>query len=215
MATLQYDRRLAGQGRRFTEDPVTAGSRSNPECEFGPLVSALHDGELPADRAREVAAHAASCPACAAELAGLRRFTAAFRAADRPAPPVTADELVARVRADLAAGADADVEADLDGVPQDEPVTQDDAADRLRIAPPARRPGHLRLVRWLTAAAAAVCLVATGRVVYEKLSVPANPGVGPSPTVQVGGPGTDPSTVDHRPARPAPSDRPAPPPTNR
>jgi anti-sigma factor RsiW len=53
------------------------------------LLHALLDGELDAGHAREVEAHAASCPRCAAELGALRQMQAALADADLSykAPP--------------------------------------------------------------------------------------------------------------------------------
>lgn len=51
-------------------------------------LSAYLDGELPPQGRLAVEAHLAGCPACAAELAGLRGVSAAFKAgAERPLPP--------------------------------------------------------------------------------------------------------------------------------
>jgi anti-sigma factor RsiW len=46
------------------------------------LIHALADGELDAGHAREVEAHVASCPRCAAELAAIREMHAALARAD-------------------------------------------------------------------------------------------------------------------------------------
>ena len=53
------------------------------------LLHALIDGELDAGHAREVEAHIAECPACAAELAAYRQMSQAIAAADLryTAPP--------------------------------------------------------------------------------------------------------------------------------
>jgi anti-sigma factor RsiW len=71
------------------------------ECErMERRIGAWLDGELPPDQAREVAAHLERCPACAAELDGLRRLGDAIRA---ELPRLAAPEaLRAAVRADAA-----------------------------------------------------------------------------------------------------------------
>ena len=53
------------------------------------MLHALLDGELDAGHAREVEAHVASCPRCAAELRALRQMQAALADADLgyTAPP--------------------------------------------------------------------------------------------------------------------------------
>lgn len=78
-------------------------------CDQSHLLSPYVDGELPPAEADRVRGHAVACPACAAELDGLRavgRLLAAARASD---PPGT-DEAMARLRlhvADLVGSADA------------------------------------------------------------------------------------------------------------
>src|SRR5437764_11454560 len=57
------------------------------ECEYGILVSAYHDGQLDAERARQVEVHLAACPACAAELEGLRRLSRALAGWQAPQMP--------------------------------------------------------------------------------------------------------------------------------
>jgi anti-sigma factor RsiW len=46
------------------------------------LLHALMDGELDAGHAREVEAHIAGCPACAAKLAAYREMSQAIAASD-------------------------------------------------------------------------------------------------------------------------------------
>lgn len=58
------------------------------------MLSAFHDGELPADRRVAVEVHVESCPRCAAELAQLRRLSELAASLDAPPPP---DELRKRV----------------------------------------------------------------------------------------------------------------------
>jgi anti-sigma factor RsiW len=48
------------------------------DCKNRSQLGAYHDGELPADAARELARHLESCPACAAELAGLQSASELF-----------------------------------------------------------------------------------------------------------------------------------------
>ncbi|HEY0120002.1 MAG TPA: zf-HC2 domain-containing protein [Cellulomonas sp.] len=62
---------------------------------LGPWLSALADGQLPADETERALAHVATCPRCAAELAAARdahRTLSAAAAAERlePAPDLTA-----------------------------------------------------------------------------------------------------------------------------
>jgi len=72
------------------------------ECErMETRIGAWLDGELPPAEAAEVAAHLERCPACAAELEGLRQLGAAIR---RELPRLAAPEaLRAAVRAEAAA----------------------------------------------------------------------------------------------------------------
>ncbi|MDU6798230.1 MAG: zf-HC2 domain-containing protein, partial [Bradyrhizobium sp.] len=46
------------------------------------LIHALADGELDAGHAREVEAHIAACPRCAAELTAIRQMKQALAGAD-------------------------------------------------------------------------------------------------------------------------------------
>ncbi|MDB5295779.1 MAG: hypothetical protein JWO31_1762 [Phycisphaerales bacterium] len=148
------------------------------ECDCGELLSAYHDGELSADRAREVAAHLEGCPTCAAELADLRRFSGTFRVADKPIGPAP-DEWVDRL---TAAG---ELQRHLESTAAAAPARQPAAADpvpfmRLIPAPPDHHARRVRVVRWLTAAAASVGLLATAQLAYHhyKDGQPANrPGV--------------------------------------
>jgi anti-sigma factor RsiW len=53
-------------------------------CEFSQLLSAYHDGELDSQTRENVQRHIGSCPACAAELAGLAEMSKMFVSAERP-----------------------------------------------------------------------------------------------------------------------------------
>jgi hypothetical protein len=58
------------------------------ECpEFSGLLSAYHDGELPADREAAVAAHVRQCPRCAAELKMFRALSQMATELDEYPPP--------------------------------------------------------------------------------------------------------------------------------
>jgi len=61
-------------------------------------LSALLDGELPAERAAALQAHSAACPRCAAELEALRRANERLRSTFR-APVPEEDVRIARVEA--------------------------------------------------------------------------------------------------------------------
>ncbi len=64
-------------------------------CEPSRRLSAYHDGEVDEAERAVLEAHLARCPACAAELARLRRLSRLVSTAGRPeAPP----EVVARLR---------------------------------------------------------------------------------------------------------------------
>ena len=58
-----------------------------PCPEFSALLSAYHDGELPADREAAVAAHVAQCPRCAAELKTFRMLSHLATKLDEPVAP--------------------------------------------------------------------------------------------------------------------------------
>ena len=63
------------------------------ECPTEEQLGAFVDAELPAEVARVVAAHVASCAACAEAVAAYRRLDAAMREAE--APPVADEEWAA------------------------------------------------------------------------------------------------------------------------
>ena len=54
------------------------------DCEFQAKVHAYHDGELPLPEQAGVELHLRACPACARELAGLRRMSELFASARLP-----------------------------------------------------------------------------------------------------------------------------------
>lgn len=136
-------------------------------CGFARLLGPYHDGELSAARGRAVAEHVRGCPACAAELADVRRFAGALRSADEPLPSM---EQVQRWAALAPAG----------------------------VAVPAAGAGrHVRHVRWLSAAAAAVGVFATGQLVYQRYKTP-SPADGPPGVVT--GRGQRPESRPHAPA---------------
>lgn len=103
------------------------------ECErMETRIGAWLDGELPPDQAREVAAHLARCPACEAELEGLRQLGGAIR---RELPRLSAP---AALRAAVLA----------------------DAGAASASAPPPIVPRRARLApRWLALAASVLLLV--------------------------------------------------------
>jgi hypothetical protein len=70
-----------------------------------PLLDALVDGELAEDAAREVASHAAACPACAAELADRRRLKEALARVELPPPAFAPRRRRAKAGAAAAAAA--------------------------------------------------------------------------------------------------------------
>ena len=77
-------------------------------CDQTQLLSPYLDGELPPAEADRVRAHVAACPACAAELDGLRAVSRLMSVA-RTSYPADADEVMARLRlhvADLVESAD-------------------------------------------------------------------------------------------------------------
>ncbi|MBI5239895.1 MAG: zf-HC2 domain-containing protein [Elusimicrobia bacterium] len=62
-------------------------------------LSAFLDGELPAERRAQVAAHLGSCAACTKELERLKRASAAFRRhALEPLPPSLLGKALRRLR---------------------------------------------------------------------------------------------------------------------
>jgi hypothetical protein len=169
-------------GRHPSEDVVTSPN----DCNFSGLLGPFHDGELPADQVDAITAHLATCQGCAGELADIRQFSRAFGSATRPpAPPperwesavltaardeglLPADGLstaVGRPAMRIAGGAD----YDADGMP---------AAGR-----PAAEPRHLWYVRRLSAAAAAVFVLAAGQMAYQRYLGGPN-GTGPVPPTE-------------------------------
>ncbi len=62
-------------------------------CDRSQEVSAYHDGELPAETARELEQHLAQCAACGVELAALRRLSQQVQAARLDEPPAGALQL--------------------------------------------------------------------------------------------------------------------------
>ena len=66
-------------------------------CDHSQLLSPYLDGELPAAAADRVRSHVAGCPACAAELDGLRAVGRLLSAA-RGGYPAGTDEVMARLR---------------------------------------------------------------------------------------------------------------------
>ena len=112
-------------------------------CAFGPLLSPYHDGELPPDRQAEVASHAAICLACRAELADIRQFSAVMTSSDRPAVPAGLNERLVQA-----------MESDIAPTPLRLPTS----------------PRTMRYVRWFSGVAAAVCVLALGRIGYQHFS---------------------------------------------
>lgn len=143
-------------------------TESNP-CIFGPLLGPLHDGELSADRRQEVLEHLESCPHCPAELADIRRFAGVLSAASTPMLPAGRMEAIFAESSRLAA--------------EPEPTTSPaglTASQTGVTAEPLRLPasGHIRYVRWISGAAAAVFLLAMGQLFFTQ---PAGNPVGPKP----------------------------------
>jgi predicted anti-sigma-YlaC factor YlaD len=60
-------------------------------------LSAYYDGELPASRREQVAAHLRSCPGCQAELDALRLLSALLQEAPSPAGQLSAQRFSAQV----------------------------------------------------------------------------------------------------------------------
>jgi anti-sigma factor RsiW len=123
-------------------------------CEYGPLLSLLHDGELPAERSREVLEHVRTCPACAAELEALRRMSGVFATASLPPAPPSLERLKPRAARPRRWG--------MRMGPQ--PPRQDEEG----VEEMFREPRHLRVVRVLTAIAAVVFLIALGGLVLQQ-----------------------------------------------
>lgn len=109
-------------------------------------LSALLDGELPAERAASLRAHSATCPRCAAELETLRRANERLRAALR-APVPEEDVRIARVETRLRAR-----------LAQEAPVGGRQAREREARAPRRRRTRWIVSVGLGLAAAAALGL---------------------------------------------------------
>ena len=149
-------------------------------CEYGPLLSLLHDGELPAERSRDVLEHVRTCAACTAELEALRRMSGVFSTASLPPAPPSLKRLKPRAARPRRWG--------MPMGPQ--PPREDEALAEETF----REPRHLRIVRVLTAIAAVVFLVALGGLVLQQLrQPPARPTPGGDPWKQ---------TVDPKKARP-------------
>jgi anti-sigma factor RsiW len=170
------------------------------ECDIGPLLSAYHDGELSPAKCAEVEAHARECDVCAAELSEYRRYTSVFRDVQMPAAPPH-ERTIAAVEAILAQpvgriGFDDDTGAALTGrddaskdVAGYAGVTTASGFGASSLATSARPSRMLRHARWITGVAAAVCLVATGRIVWMGMepSKPATGGPGAMPVVYPNG----------------------------
>jgi anti-sigma factor RsiW len=124
------------------------------DCEYAPLLSLLHDGELPAERSREVLEHVRTCAVCAAELEALRRMSGVFSSASLPPAPPSLERLKPRPARPRRWG--------MRMGPQ---PPQDENADDESY----REPRHLRIVRVLTAIAAVVFLVALGGLLVQQL----------------------------------------------
>jgi anti-sigma factor RsiW len=150
-------------------------------CEYGPLLSLLHDGELPAERSREVLEHVRTCPACAAELEALRRMSGVFSSASLPPAPPSLKRLKPRAARPRRWG--------LRMGPQ--PPREGEALAEESF----REPRHLRIIRVLTAIAAVVFLIALGGLVLQQIHQrPVKPTPGGAPWEQVVRP-ERPSTV--------------------
>jgi anti-sigma factor RsiW len=127
-------------------------------CEYGPLLSLLHDGELPAERSREVLEHVRTCPACAAELEALRRMSGVFSTASLPPAPPSLKRLMPRAVRPRRWG----LRMGPQPPPEDEALVEESF----------REPRHLRILRVLTAIAAVVFLVALGGLVLQQMRRP-------------------------------------------
>jgi anti-sigma factor RsiW len=53
-------------------------SEADMDCQYRVRLDAYHDGELPANAARELERHLETCPACEAELAEMRELSRSF-----------------------------------------------------------------------------------------------------------------------------------------
>lgn len=73
------------------------------ECEHTRRLSAYHDGEVTGADREALEAHLAQCPACAAELARLRRLSSLLTQAERPKMPAGVLDRLHRSADDLAA----------------------------------------------------------------------------------------------------------------
>jgi anti-sigma factor RsiW len=157
-------------------------------CEYGPLLSLLHDGELPAERSREVLEHVRTCPACAAELEALRRMSGVFSTASLPPAPPSLKRLKPRPARPRRWG--------LRMGPQ--PPQEGEALAEVSF----REPRHLRIIRVLTAIAAVVFLIALGGLVLQQMRQrPAKPPPGGPKWNQV----VDPARSETVPANPQPA----------
>jgi len=72
-------------------------------CEHTRRLSAYHDGEVSGAEREALEAHLAQCPACAAELARLRRLSSLLAQAERPKMPAGVLDRLHRSADDLAA----------------------------------------------------------------------------------------------------------------
>jgi anti-sigma factor RsiW len=129
------------------------------DCEYAPLLSLLHDGELLGARRDEVLEHVRTCRACAAELEALRRMSGVFSSATLPPAPPSLKRLKPRAARPRRWG--------MRMGPQ--PPRDDDDAT---VEEAYREPRHLRIVRVLTAIAAVVFLIAVGGLVLQQLRRP-------------------------------------------
>ena len=159
------------------------------DCEYAPLLSLLHDGELLPARRDEVLEHVRTCAACAAELEALRRMSGVFSSAALPPAPPSLKRLKPRAARPRRWG--------MRMGPQ--PPLDDDAAAEESF----REPRHLRVVRVLTAIAAVVFLIAVGGLVLQQLRrPPARPTPGGVPWQRTHNEGVHPETA---PADPPPA----------
>lgn len=176
-------RDVSGPARRHpSEDVVNAPN----DCEYSPLLSPFHDGELSPDRLAAVAAHVRGCQVCAAELAEIRQFARAFRSTARPTapPPERWESAVLDAARDEGLLADSNASPRrrmrlVGGTGADDAVYGQPASPILPNAGKVAEPRHLWFVRRLSAAAAVVFLIAAGQMAYQRYhgGTSANPNV--------------------------------------